>query len=352
MPCVSKIVAPFKNAREGPVRIASLRGRRAVIQGSANEGMVESDLGPVHADEVGFFCTNEVRRVGTQRAAGSFDKGHGAGVIGGRDEQSPTRSLTEDKCATGERSLDSRPDTKRLLQRCAAAKLCVAQRCWKLEQRERVSTRQLDEPLNRVGIYGVFEQGGGIVTFEPGKHELLDAGPFERHLLPVTRGEDQRYRIVVQPSGCEHERITRRRVQPMGVVDQYEQHLLAGPGRQQRERRGAEGKTVDRAARPESECTPNELLLRLGQLVQTTEQRTKHIGEACEGQLELALHAGRPDNGGRPGALARVLEQRRLPDAGLATDRQSAAAGGRRLVEKTVDSRSLLPPPYEHLCIR
>jgi hypothetical protein len=175
--------------------------------------------------------------------------------------------------------------------------------------------------------------------FEPGKHELLDAGRFERHLLPVTRGEDQRDRIVVQPSGREHERVPRRRVQPVGVVDQYEEHLLAGPGRQQRERRGAERKTVDRAARPESEGTPNELLLRLGHLVQMTEQRTKHIGEAGERQLKLALHAGRRDNGGRPGALARVLEQRRLVDAGLATDRKSAAAGCRRLIEKTVDSR-------------
>jgi hypothetical protein len=79
-----------------------------------------------------------------------------------------------------------------------------------------------------------------------------------------------------------------------------------------------------------------------------TEQRAKDVRKAGERELELALHARRRNDGRRPVALARVLEQRRLADAGLATDRQSAAAGGRRLMEKTVDSRSLVAPSYEH----
>jgi hypothetical protein len=38
------------------------------------------------------------------------------------------------------------------------------------------------------------------------------------------------------------------------------------------------------------------------------EQWTKYIRKTRERQLELALHAGRLDNGGRAGTRARVLE--------------------------------------------
>ena len=80
-----------------------------------------------------------------------------------------------------------------------------------------------------------------------------------------------------------------------------------------------------------------------------TEQRAKDVRETGEGQLELALHARRLDNARRARSLACVLDQRRLADAGLPANRQSATVAGRSPIEKPLDPRPLLAPPYEHL---
>ena len=119
---------------------------------------------------------------------------------------------------------------------------------------------------------------------EPGQHELLDTGRFERD--PVTSGEDERDRIGVQAPSRKQERLAGRRVQPMRVVDQHEQHPLISCRRKQRERCSAEGKAVGWTRRSKCECTPNQLLLRLGQLGQMTQQRSKHVRKTSERQLE------------------------------------------------------------------
>jgi hypothetical protein len=79
------------------------------------------------------------------------------------------------------------------------------------------------------------------------------------------------------------------------------------------------------------------------------EQRTKYIRKARERQLELALHARCFHDGRLARTHPRVLEQRRLADAGFTEDGERAAAAGRSLIEKQIDSRSLFTPPYEHL---
>jgi hypothetical protein len=80
-------------------------------------------------------------------------------------------------------------------------------------------------------------------------------------------------------------------------------------------------------------CRPQELLLKLGQLVQMPEQRVQHIGKACERKFELALDPRRLDDGRCAGPLPRVLEQRRLADPRFAAQDQRAAVGGHRLIE-------------------
>jgi hypothetical protein len=67
-----------------------------------------------------------------------------------------------------------------------------------------------------------------------------------------------------------------------------------------------------------------------------------------EGELELGLDAGHANNAHVRGGPARVIKQRRQPDAGVAPQYKSAALPGPHIGEETVDELELLPPVEQH----
>ena len=172
MPRVSKLIAPFQHVRKGPVCVASLGGRRAVVQRRTNERMAERDLGPVDADEVGVLCKNEIRRTRTERAARGLDKGQRAGVIGGRNEQSSARSPSTSARRANARWIPaptgSSPSNGARPRSCAS--LNVAGNSSNASGFPCVSSMSLSTCPNDC------REGGGIVMPEPGQHELLDTG--------------------------------------------------------------------------------------------------------------------------------------------------------------------------------
>jgi hypothetical protein len=67
-----------------------------------------------------------------------------------------------------------------------------------------------------------------------------------------------------------------------------------------------------------------------------------------EGELELGLDAGHANHAHVRGGPARVIEQRRQPDARLASQYNSTAIPRPHIGEETVDELELLLPVEQH----
>ena len=91
--------------------------------------------------------------------------------------------------------------------------------------------------------------------------------------------------------------------------------------------------------------------LRLGQLVDPVQRGPQQRVQAGERDLGLRLDPARPQHGHLARVLDGVLEQRRLPDAGLARDHEHLARaepGGR---EQLLDASQLLAAADHHVAI-
>lgn len=75
------------------------------------------------------------------------------------------------------------------------------------------------------------------------------------------------------------------------------------------------------------------------------DHRPQEVGEGGEGELGLRLDAQGFQDDHAAGPLARVAEEHALADAGLAAEKEGAAATLPRRIEQLLDAGALRCPP-------
>ena len=158
-----------------------------------------------------------------------------------------------------------------------------------------------------------------------------------RPSLRWPRGDQGRYSICVQAADRERERVGGAAVEPVRIVDEKQQRLVLGGGRQERERRSADCEPRRLLFAAEAKCRAKHVgLLRL-QPVEHAQNRPAEIEKPDERQFRLGLHAASANDPEIRCLCARVLEQRRLADPWITDEHKRRAPSGARMDEQPVD---------------
>jgi len=231
---------------ERTVRRAALGGRRGVEDRRAHERMAEGDASLGEHEQAGVLGRFERGPIDPGRGEGFGDGLHVVRQRDGDDDERSARVGREPFGAPRECSLERRSGGNRVRQRLVARQLGRAERARDLQQRERVAAgRQAEAPhdLGRDVPTGFGEQPLGILDLERPQLKLLESGCIERALLAVADGEEDRRRICDEPLHGEDQRVARRDVHPLRVVDDDEQRIVLSGRRQE-----AQGCRADREA--------------------------------------------------------------------------------------------------------
>jgi hypothetical protein len=152
----------------------------------------------------------------------------------------------------------------------------------------------------------------------------------------------------VQAPGDEDERVRRRAVEPLGIVDEAQDRaLVARLGQQAQQTERHEEAVVD-PVEAEAERAAQGGRLRRGQPVDERELRPDELVHPGERQLVLGLDPRAAHHAHPVAGVLGVREQRRLADARLAADDERGAAAVPRALEEGVDRALLGLAAHEH----
>ena len=175
----------------------------------------------------------------------------------------------------------------------------------------------------------------------------MDLGQSPERLAHLPRGEHDRDPLDREPASREPEGLGRRAIEPVGVVDHAEEAALPGGLRQQSENRERHEKRIRRRPRTQPESDIERVALRTRQALTECKDRRAELLNRSERKLHLALDPGAADDSQRRGLLDRVVQQRRLADAGLAMDDEGAAVSVAGRLHQPVKGRSLAFPTQQ-----
>ena len=258
------------------------------------------------------------------------------------------RVVGEGLHAAHEGPLDALVQRQVEAQRRAAGALVVAERARQLEQRERVAAGDVDQLVAHDRGQGAVEQGPRLGVAQPGEPQLGQPVRLERARVALARSDQHGDRVGLQPPGDEHERLGRRAVEPVGVVDHAQQRLVVGHGREQAQHGDRDEEAVLDALGGQPEGAAQGRGLDVGELVGEVEDRPQQLVQAGERQLGLGLDAGAGEHAHPVRARQRALQQRGLADPRVAAQHEHAAARVPGRVEQAVDRRALALSAQEH----
>ena len=166
--------------------------------------------------------------------------------------------------------------------------------------------------------------------------------------IAVARPDEHRDRIGLQPPRDEHERLGRRAVEPVRVVDDAQQRLRVRGRCEQAQDRHRDEEAVLHALVRQPEGASQRGALHVGQLAGAVDDRPQQLVQPGERQLGLGLHAGAGEHPHAVRLLQGVLQQRGLADPGVAAQDERAAARLPGRLEEAVDGRALALPAQQH----
>jgi hypothetical protein len=339
--------------------VAERRGERLVCRaplgepGSVVDGRAQQRMAEAHARAVGDQQARVLDRV--ERVGGHAEvlrraqqRPHVAAVVD-RCEQQQLPGVSGERFDVGhERSLDALAERQVEAQPCAPAELVIGEYQRQLEQGERVSPGSADEILTHPRGQRAVEQGAGVGVAQSGKPQLGQPVRVELAGIVLARCDEHCDRIGVQTPRHEHERVGRRAVEPVRVVDHAQQRLrVCGRGEQAQDGHRDEEAVLHAVGR-QPERAPQRSVLHGRQLVGALQDGPQQLVQARERQLGLGLHGRAGEHPHAVGALPCVCQQRGLADPRLAAQYEDAAARGPGCIEHAVDRLALAVTAEQH----
>ncbi len=209
------------------------------------------------------------------------------------------------------------------------------------------------KPLDDVGrdraIQAGAEQGVGVLRVQAVDLELGQPRRIEATRIAGARGHEQRDRLGLEAPRGEDERLGRRRVQPLGVVDAAQHRAtVAGLG-QQAQQAGGDEKAILDAVEAEAQRAAQSRGLGGGEAIDELQARAHELVHAGEGQLVLGLDADAAQHRHVARAVGGVLEQRGLADPRLAAQHERGTALAACALKERIEGGPLGLTPDEHL---
>ena len=109
--------------------------------------------------------------------------------------------------------------------------------------------------------------------------------PLEGACVGLARADEHGDRIGLQAPGDEHERVGRRAIEPMRIVDDAQQRLRVGGGGEQPQHGDGDEEAVLDAVGGQPEGAPQGVALHVGERVGVVEDGPQELVKAGEGQL-------------------------------------------------------------------
>ena len=255
--------------------------------------------------------------------------------------QPPPEALLD---PTGERAACERAEAE------SSGQLRGGQRAGQLQQRQRIAARLGHDPVPHSLVHRALDRliqqvARIIVTQAPG-HQLRESCQLLL-LAGVAHREDQGNRLGQQPSRHERQRLQRRLVKPLRVIHHACQRLPFGGIRQQAQDSQPDQEAIRGLAGGEAERGAKGVPLRIGQVLQPVQHRRAQLLEPRERKLHLGLHSRRAGHAEPRRAPHRIVEECRLPDAGLTAHDQYLALTGPDPIEQLVEGLAFATPTPE-----
>jgi hypothetical protein len=159
--------------------------------------------------------------------------------------------------------------------------------------------------------------------------------------------QHQQDRLAHQPPRDHAEHLTGRVVQPLCVVHQHDERLFGRHLRKDVERGQTDHEAIRWRTCGEAERHPQGLLLVSWHRLQPTEEWSAELVERCEGQLQLRLDTGHPEDPAASGPLPDVPQERGLAYPCLAAEDEHHALPPADPVEAVVQHLALAGAPAE-----
>jgi hypothetical protein len=167
-------------------------------------------------------------------------------------------------------------------------------------------------------------------------------------LLPVLADrEHDPDRLRLQATGDEGQRQRRRLIEPLSIVDDAEQRTVIAHLRHQAQDTQPGEEPIRGGARASPEHDLEGLTLRRRKPREPIEHRPAQLMQTGEGQLHLGLHTDRLRDGLLRCRIDQVLQQRRLPDPGLAPQDQRPTLASPDVRDQAVQQAALVGAPEQ-----
>jgi hypothetical protein len=221
-----------------------------------------------------------------------------------------------------------------------------------LAQRERIALRAVVDTIalfvRQREAEQLARQVRSRVAIESAERQGRQPGVIDRCRDSLACGKHERHGFSHEAAGREQQRLQRRRVEPMRVVDQDEQRPLGSHPGQQRRCCGTDDEAIALNRRHQRERAREGVALRLWQLAKLREYRAEQLECRSESDIGLPRHSLGPQHAHVAGGRCGELQQRGLPDARVASEDERAAITRARPREQTLDPFTLDVPPHEH----
>ena len=159
--------------------------------------------------------------------------------------------------------------------------------------------------------------------------------------------EHQRDRLGIQAARDERQRLRRRAVEPLRIVDDAQQRPVPCRLGAQAEHREADEESIRRVAGAEAEGRAQRLALGAGQRVQVVQQRRAELLQPGVRELHLGLGARRSDDAASGRRVHQILQQRGLADPCLAAQHEHRAPARAQASQQLIQRFALATPPEQ-----
>ena len=195
--------------------------------------MTHLETRSLHGNDSGFLGGSQRLGVDSERFGGAHHCREAAGIVGGGNDEQLLGVFGQSVHAVEEQPLDVPGQGQRLGDRILARELLGGERGMELDQEERIPPRLLDEELLYRLIDLAFscsgEQRRRRLRVEPVQLEIREAPRVEVRFVDLTCCEEHDDALCLQSTGNEEQCVARRAVEPLHIVDQAEELVLALP---------------------------------------------------------------------------------------------------------------------------
>jgi hypothetical protein len=216
-----------------------------------------------------------------------------------------------------------------------------------LEQRQRVAACLADDPVAHPLVERSadrrVEQRAGVAVTQATDEQLRKPGHLAL-LAGLAHREDQGNRFRQQTPRDERERLRRRPILPLRIIDHADERPLVGHEGQQPEDREADQEAVGRPLCAQAERHAERVALWTGETLAAVEERCAQLMQTGERKLHLGLDARGSRDAASRRALHQVVQQHGLADTRLATHHEHATPTGPHTRHQGVQRLALVVP--------